>query len=70
KGARLFDASLALTRVEIARGSMSRVLARYPLMTLKVSAMIYWQALRLRLKGAPFFTHPGKRSTPEQRTLP
>jgi DUF1365 family protein len=30
----------------------------YPLLTLKVSTMIYWQALRLTLKRTPFFDHP------------
>jgi DUF1365 family protein len=32
----------------------------YPAMTAKVIGLIYWQALKLTLKGAPFFTHPGK----------
>jgi DUF1365 family protein len=70
KGARLFDASLALRRAEITRGSLTRVLVQYPLMTVKVVAMIYWQALRLKRKGAPVFTHPKKRPTPAQRILP
>ena len=33
--------------------------AAMPLMTIKVIAGIYWEALRLRLKGARFFRHPG-----------
>lgn len=33
--------------------------AAMPLMTFKVIAGIYWEALRLRLKGARFFRHPG-----------
>jgi uncharacterized protein len=40
---------------------LSRVLMKYPLMTLKVTTMIYWQALRLLIKKTPFFTHPQKR---------
>jgi DUF1365 family protein len=35
------------------------------MMTLKVSTMIYWQALRLWLKKAPFYTHPEKRAEGE-----
>jgi DUF1365 family protein len=59
-GQTLFDASLALQRRTISRSAMSRVLVKYPLMTVKVTAMIYWQALRLIIKKAPFFTHPKK----------
>ncbi|MFZ0612253.1 MAG: DUF1365 domain-containing protein [Desulfobacterales bacterium] len=54
----LFDASLALERRPIDRAALSRVLILYPLMTLKVTAMIYWQALRLLIKKTPFFEHP------------
>jgi DUF1365 family protein len=62
KANRLFDASLALQRRAISRQALTRVLLAYPLMTLKVTAMIYWQALRLTLKGAPFFLYPQNRS--------
>src|SRR5690606_14068312 len=37
--------------------SLLRMLVRYPLMTLKVTAAIHWQALRLWLKGVPLFRH-------------
>jgi DUF1365 family protein len=37
---------------------------KYPLMTMKVTTMIHFQALRLLLKNTPFFTHPKKRSLP------
>jgi hypothetical protein len=40
---------------------MERMLFRYPLMTLKVVAMIYWQAARLKLKGATLYNHNRKR---------
>jgi DUF1365 family protein len=59
-GKTLFDASLALKRRAICRQALSRVLMKYPLMTLKVTTMIYWQALRLLIKRTPFFTHPKK----------
>lgn len=59
---KLFDATLSLHRRNITPASLSKVLLTYPLMTAKVTAMIYWQALRLLLKGAPFFTHPAKRA--------
>jgi hypothetical protein len=32
----------------------------YPFMTLKVVAMIHWQALRLWLKKSPVYPHPAE----------
>jgi len=58
---KFFDATLTLRRREITGSLLNRVLWTYPPMTLKVTAMIYWQALRLRLKKAPFYAHPEKR---------
>jgi DUF1365 family protein len=63
KGQKIFDATLTLQRREISRRALNRVLLTYPLMTLKVIAMIHWQALRLWWKGATFYTHPGKRES-------
>jgi DUF1365 family protein len=57
----LFDAVLALRRREIAGPALARALVRYPLLTAKVTANIYWQALRLRRKGAPTHAHPRDR---------
>ena len=54
----LFDATLALRRREITGRSLARTLCRYPIVTAQIFAAIYWQALRLRLKGAPFHPHP------------
>ncbi|MGD2151098.1 MAG: DUF1365 domain-containing protein [Desulfobacterales bacterium] len=67
KGKKLFDASLMLKRRPISRKELTRVLMRYPLMTMKVTTMIYFQALRLLLKNTPFFTHPKKKITAEKR---
>ena len=55
-----FDATLTLRREPLDGKSLARALAAFPLITLKVSALIYWQALRLLLKRTPFFTHPDK----------
>lgn len=51
-------ASMLLRRREITPLSLATTLARYPLMTTKVIAAIYWQAFRLWWKKAPYFPHP------------
>ncbi|NIM52217.1 MAG: DUF1365 family protein [Gemmatimonadales bacterium] len=60
EGRKLFDATLALRRRQITGRSLAATLARYPLMTARVVAAIYWQALRLWAKRAPFYVHPAK----------
>ena len=59
-GERIFDATLALRRKPLTSLNCARVLVRYPLMTVQVVCAIYWQALRLLLKGTPVFPHPSK----------
>jgi DUF1365 family protein len=65
QGRRVFDASLQLRRREITTLSLAETLARQPVTALTVLARIYWQAMRLSLKKAPFHVHPAKR-TPEK----
>jgi DUF1365 family protein len=60
QGRKIFDATLVLEREEINGMALARALTAYPLMTVKVVAAIYWQALKLWLKGAPVHDHPGK----------
>jgi DUF1365 family protein len=67
EGEKLFDASLALRRREISKGSLTSVIMRYPLMTAKVIVMIYWQALRLTIKKTPFYSHPRKTESRSER---
>jgi DUF1365 family protein len=57
-GALAFDATLSLERRELTPANARRMLARYPAITAQTVAKIYWQALRLRLKGAPWHPHP------------
>lgn len=57
-GELIFAAALALRRRELSRRSLTGVLVRYPCVTAQVLVRIYWQALRLRLKGAEWHAKP------------
>ena len=61
--AKIFDATMRLERAPITSLQLARVLILFPLMTVKVIASIYWEALRLWLKRVPFHLHP---SSPER----
>lgn len=60
KSVKHFDATLVLSRVNFEE-NLARILIQYPLMTVKVITGIYWQALKLKLKGVPFYDHPKTR---------
>lgn len=54
----LFSATLNLKRHEMNARRLQGLLIRYPIMTVQVFLGIYWQALRLKLKSIPFYSHP------------
>ena len=60
-GQRIFDAVLSLAAEPLTARSARRAILAYPFMTMKVAAGIYWEALRLFLKGVSLHAHP-KRS--------
>jgi DUF1365 family protein len=58
-GRRVFDAHLNLARRPLTGRNLAGVLATDPLATLRVAALIHWQALRLWRRHAPVYDHPG-----------
>jgi DUF1365 family protein len=57
-GRRAFDAHLNFHREPLGHGALARALATDPLATLRVAALIHWQALKLWRKRAPIYDHP------------
>jgi DUF1365 family protein len=53
----LLTASFAGARKPLNDGALLKALFAYPLMTLKVTAAIHWEALKLWTKGVPIFRH-------------
>jgi hypothetical protein len=58
EGAIAFDATLSMRRFQLTQATLVRLLARYPLLTLRIVGQIYAHGLRLRLKGARYFPNP------------
>lgn len=53
-----FDATLTLKKAPFSSRNLMLLLIKTPIMTIKVLFLIYWQALKLWLKGAPFYAYP------------
>jgi uncharacterized protein len=60
-GRKLFDATLTFTEGPVTGAALTRAIVRFPFLTLRIIAAIYWQALRLWWKKIPFHPHPGQR---------
>ncbi len=58
EGERVFEATLSLERRPMTSMELGRSLLLRPTMTWKIVAAIYFQALRLWLRGATFYAHP------------
>ncbi len=57
QGEVLISTSLVLRRRSLTDRGLLRMLVRHPLVTQKTIGLIHYHALRLWLKGAPFFRH-------------
>jgi DUF1365 family protein len=53
----MLSTSLVLRRLPLTDRTLMRMLVRHPLLTQRTTALIHWHALRLWLRGAPFFRH-------------
>jgi DUF1365 family protein len=57
KGTKIFDVALSLKAQPINSKALAKQLIKIPLMSVKVTAGIYWQALKIWIKGVPFLGH-------------
>ena len=55
---KVFDATLVMKRQPITSFNLTKTLVKFPFMTGKVIAGIYFQALKLWIKKVPFNSHP------------
>ncbi|MEM1110741.1 MAG: DUF1365 domain-containing protein [Pseudomonadota bacterium] len=60
---KVFDATLSMDAAPLTAASLNKHLWRYPMMSAKVGLAIYWQALKLFLKGVPLYAHPNRQSS-------
>ena len=56
-GKKIMDASVGLTAIPVTAKNLNAAIFKYPLMTFKVIAAIYWQALKLAIKKTPVYGH-------------
>jgi len=53
-----FEATLTMQKEVLSARNLRSLLLNFPLMTTRIAAAIHWQAFRLWMKDAPFFSHP------------
>ncbi|QTH65038.1 DUF1365 domain-containing protein [Psychrosphaera ytuae] len=59
---KVFDATMTLKKQAFTSANLTKLLIKVPMMTVKISAAIYWQAAKLFAKRVPFIGHPGTTS--------
>ncbi|MEZ8103597.1 DUF1365 domain-containing protein [Vibrio cortegadensis] len=66
-----FEATLAMKPQAFSSSNLIRLLIRTPVMAIKVVLGIYWHALKLWLKGAPFYGHSviRKKATTQENNI-
>jgi len=58
QGTKHFQANLNLKHVPATGKNLAKMLFKFPAETIKTVVAIYWQALKLKYKGATFYDHP------------
>ena len=58
---KIFDATLMMHSLELNNKNLRRCFLSIPSMAIKTMAGIYWQALKLFIKGVPYIGHAGKK---------
>jgi DUF1365 family protein len=61
---RLLATHLQLKLTPVTASSLAGLLFKTPFMTLKIAAAIYYEALRIKLKGVPYVPYPGPSEPP------
>lgn len=67
---KVFDANLRLRSLPLNKTNMRQTLFQFPLVTLKVFFAIYFQALKLWLKGVPTHAHSKKKPSTQTHHKP
>ena len=57
---KVFDATLLLNRRQFSFKNLFYYIMMFPLITMRIVFRIHWQAAKLWIKGATFYTHPSK----------
>lgn len=60
---KVFDATMQMRKHSFSSKTLIKQLLLTPIMTIKVVAGIYWQALKLFIKGASIYDHPDKNTS-------
>ncbi|MER2493511.1 DUF1365 domain-containing protein [Catenovulum sediminis] len=65
QGRKFFEAGIQLVKEELNQKNYTRMLIRFPCMSVTMLTAIYWQALKLWLKGTPFYGYVEHKKTGE-----
>lgn len=61
---KVFDATMVMKEIPLSSRALIAQLIKTPVMAVKMVIGIYWNALKLWCKGAPFYSHPKYNSEP------